>query len=83
MERMPEQNFHKVAEGRKELRKAVTELGAKGPIFDKHYKEPLAEADRQASEFKVVDFGGLSGAKEILRKQKAEFSRAGRGNERR
>jgi DNA polymerase III delta prime subunit len=73
MEKIPEQNFHEVSENRRELRKAINELGGEGPIFDKHYKKPLAEANEQASEFKVEDFGGLKGAKETLRKQKAEF----------
>ena len=72
MERMPEQNFHEISEDRKELRKAISELGGEGAIFDKHYKKPLAEADEQAGEFKAADFGGLKGAKEALKKQKAE-----------
>ena len=67
-------NFHEVSQNRKELRQAISELdGRSGAIFNKHYKEPLAEADEQASEFKVADFGGLKGAKEALKKQKAEY----------
>jgi MoxR-like ATPase len=68
-----EPNFHEVSEGRKELRKAINELGNEGPIFDKHYKGPLKEADEQASRFKVEDFGGLKGAKKVLEKQKWEY----------
>jgi len=85
MERMPKQkeipeneaentpNFYEVSEKRKELRDAISELGDKGPIFEKHYKKPLTEANKEASEFKVEDFGGLTGAKKALRKQKAEY----------
>jgi MoxR-like ATPase len=65
-------NFHEISEKRKELRKAIRELGDKRTIFDKHYKKPLEEANKQASEFKVSDFGGLKKAKEALKKQKAE-----------
>ena len=65
-------NFHGVSEKRKELRKAVSELGDKSAIFDKHYKKPLEEANEQASEFKVADFGSLKEAKESLKKQKKE-----------
>ena len=65
-------NFHEISEKRKELRKAVGELGDKGVILEKHYKKPLEEINEQASEFKVADFGGLKEAKEALRKQKAE-----------
>ncbi|MCX6716540.1 MAG: AAA family ATPase [Candidatus Taylorbacteria bacterium] len=78
MERIPNQNsedtknFHEISEERKELRKATAELNGRGAIFDKHYKKPLAEANKQAGEFKVVDFGSLKGAKEALKKQKAE-----------
>jgi len=83
MERIPNQipendgenpvNFHEISEHRRELRKAINELGDKAAIFDKHYKKPLSEADEQASGFKVEDFGGLSGAKEALKKQKSEY----------
>jgi hypothetical protein len=66
-------NFHEISENRKELRKAISELGDTGPIFDKHYKNPLAETDEQASTFKVKDLGGLKGAKEALKKQKAKY----------
>jgi len=65
-------NFHEISEKRKELRKAIGELGDKGVIFNKHYKKPLEEANIQASEFRVADFGGLKKAKEALKKQKAE-----------
>jgi hypothetical protein len=65
-------NFHEISGKRKELRKAINELGDKGAIFDKHYKKPLEEANEQASEFRVADFGGLKEAKESLKKQKAE-----------
>src|SRR3989344_4376431 len=77
MEKIPDQtpedtpNFYEVSEKRKELRRAIIELGDKSPIFDKHYKEPLGEANREASEFKIAGFGGLIGAKEALKKQKA------------
>ena len=74
MERIPEEpNFHEISEKRKELRGAISELGDKGPIFEKHYKKPLAEADEEASKFKVEDFGGISGAKEVLKKQKSKY----------
>jgi len=67
-------NFHAVSEGRKELRKAIAELGGRGVIFDKHYKKPLEEANEQAGKFKGVDFGSLAKAKAELRKQKIEFT---------
>src|SRR3989344_5500087 len=66
-------NFHEIYEKRNELRKAAGELGDKGAIFEKHYKEPLEEANKEAGGFKVSDFGGLKGAKEALREQKAEY----------
>ncbi len=76
-------NFHEISEGRKELRKAIKELGDKGTVFEKNYKKPLAEANERASSFKVADFKdrenpderdhGLKGAKEALRKQKTEY----------
>ncbi len=76
MERIPEeQNFHEISENRKELRKAISELGGKGAIFEEHYEKPLAEANEQASKFKVADFGGLKGAKEALKKQKAKHEK--------
>jgi hypothetical protein len=83
MDRMPEQNFYEVSEGRKELRKAISELGGEGAIFDKHYKKPLEEANEQASKFKIPKNTpeeeksksklNWTAAKEALRKQKAEF----------
>jgi len=66
-------NFHEISEDRKDLRKAINELGEKNSIFEEHYKEPLAEADSKAVEFKIADFGGLSGAKEVLKQQKVEY----------
>src|SRR3989338_774958 len=84
MERMPKMlennaenapNFHEVSEKRRELRKAISELGDKGVIFEKHYKKPLEEADQEAGDFKVADFGGTKGAKEALRKQKSEYEK--------
>ena len=73
MERIPEeQNFHEISKNRKELRKAISELGGKGAIFEEHYEKPLAEVNEQARKFKVADFGGLKCAKEALKKQKAE-----------
>ncbi|MEI6420399.1 MAG: AAA family ATPase [bacterium] len=78
-------NFHEIAERRKELRKAIGELGidlgvekptpktAEGKIYAKHYQKPLEEAETQAFKFKVADFGSLSGAKEALRKQKNDY----------
>ena len=66
-------NFHEIAENRNELRKAAGELKNQGAIFEKHYKKPLADIDKEAAKFKVADFGGLSGAKEALKKQKAEY----------
>jgi len=74
VERIPEEpNFHEISEKRKELRGAISELGDKGPIFEKHYKKPLAEADEEASKFKIEDFGGISGAKKVLKKQKSKY----------
>jgi hypothetical protein len=78
MEKIP--NFHEVSEERKELRKAVAELGGEGPIFEKHYKKPLAEADEQAGKFKIADFGGLKGAKEVLKRQKDEYEKEAEGD---
>src|SRR3989338_1183536 len=84
MERMPKMlennaenapNFHEVSEKRRELRKAISELCDKGVIFEKHYKKPLEEADQEAGDFKVADFGGTKGAKEALRKQKSEYEK--------
>ena len=66
-------NFHEVSERRKELRKTARELGGKGVIFEKHYKKPLEEVSEKASGFKTSDFGGLKGAKEVLKKQKVEY----------
>jgi MoxR-like ATPase len=77
-------NFHEISEQRKELKKAISELGIKtgegkvnsdtpeGVIFNKHYKKPLEDVDTQASKFKIADFGGLEGAKDALRRQKTE-----------
>jgi hypothetical protein len=92
MERLPNQNkiedegedipnFHEVSEKRKELRKAITELDGKGAIFDKHYKKPLEEADKQAGTLKQVLDEINKGkkpeerksAKEFLKAQKAEY----------
>jgi len=66
-------NFHAISEERKELRQAVSELGEKNGIFDKHYRKPLEDLQTQAAEFKVADYGGLSGAKIELKKQKADY----------
>ena len=82
-------NFHEVSERRKELRKELRrvmgefgmetdadEVEPKTPqsvILDKHYKKPLAEVEKQASDFKVADFGGLEGAKTVLGSQKAKY----------
>ena len=87
MERIPNQmpddigdgrpNFHEISENRKELRKAIAELGGRGAIFDKHYKKPLEDANKQASDFKVPDlgnnWGGMKKAVEALKTQKAEY----------
>ena len=78
---MEKSNFHKISEERKELRKAIAELGinknnegnSNDAIFEKHYKKPLEEVQKQAADFKVASFGGLKGAKEALKKQKAEY----------
>ena len=64
-------NFYEMSEERKELRKAASELGNEGAIFEKHYKKPLEEAHGRASKFKTADFGGLKCAKEVIKKQKA------------
>jgi len=66
-------NFHEISENRKELRKAAGELDSQGAIFEKHYKKPLADIQAEAAKFKAADFGGLSGAKKALKKQKAEY----------
>ena len=75
-------NFHEISEERKELRKAIDELdinknkeGNSSVIFEKHYKKPLEEVQKQATDFKVASFGGLKGAKETLKKQKAEYEK--------
>ncbi len=78
---MEKPNFHEISEERKELRKAIAELdinrnnesNSDNIIFEKHYKKPLEEVQKQASDFKVADFGSLKGAKEALKKQKAEY----------
>jgi MoxR-like ATPase len=66
-------NFHEVSERRKDIRKAALELGGNGAIFDKHYKKPLQEVNEEAGIFKMENFGGFSGAKKALKKQKAEY----------
>ncbi|MEI6397088.1 MAG: AAA family ATPase [Candidatus Taylorbacteria bacterium] len=77
------ENFHEVSEKRKDLRRAIDELG-KGSsgqkIFDKHYKKEKEILDTKASAFKITDFktaekGGLTGAKESLRKQRGEYDK--------
>ena len=68
-------NFHEISEKRKELRKAIGELGDNQVIFEKHYKNPLKEAGQEAGGFKVENFGNLSVAKEALRKQKSEYEK--------
>ncbi len=92
MERLPNQNkiedsdedipnFHEISEDRKELRKAISELDGKGAIFDKHYKKPLEEADKQAGTLEQVLDEINKGkkpeerksAKEFLKAQKAEY----------
>src|SRR3990167_4398777 len=75
MEKVPEHNFHEVSEKRKGLRKAAIELGQEGPIYEEHYKEPLEEAKKEASNFKISEFGGLKGAKKELKKQKAIYEK--------
>lgn len=66
-------NFHEISEKRKELRKAIGELGDKNSIFEKHYKKPLKEVNEEAAKFRVANFGSLKEAKEALKKQKAEY----------
>ncbi len=84
MEKIPEQdetNFHEVSENRKELRKAIAELGGEGPIYEKHYKKPLEDADEQAGTLKRVlnkinkgkEQGERKSAKEFLKEQKDEY----------
>jgi len=78
-------NFHEISEKRKELRKAIGELGDNSVIFEKHYKKPVEEVKSEASRFKIADFKdkkdpdekdmGLKGAKEALRKQKSEYEK--------
>jgi len=70
-----ELNFHEIAKERRALRKAAGEIGNEGEIFDEHYKKPLEEAQNQAAEFKVSDFGGLKKSKEVLKKQRAEYEK--------
>jgi len=84
------ENFHEVSENRKDLRRAINELGIDDPgdgvassaqrIFDKHYKKDKEALDAKASAFKIADFKtegktGLAGAKEALGKQKDEYER--------
>ena len=66
-------NFHEISENRRELRKAISELGSEGSIFEKHYKKPLADIDEEASKFKVADFGSLTKAKESLKQQRSKL----------
>ena len=62
MEKEP--NFHQIAEDRKSLRvEAKGAEGAKSKIIGR----ALKQANQEAGEFKVDDFGGISGAKERLR----------------
>lgn len=86
MEKIPDQippekkssediNFHEVGERRAELRRAIAELGGKGPIIEKHYKKPLEEANRQASGFSIKEMGGLEMAKKVLREQKTKYEK--------
>lgn len=88
MEAKKNTNFHQIAEERKELRKAVKELGNKAKesgtpennIYSKHYKKPLEEANVKAAEFKVSDFkkdgkNSLDEAKKFLREQKLEHEK--------
>ncbi len=72
----PPLNFHELSERRKSLRRGKRELGNEPEIFETHYKEPLETAGAEAVTFKVGTFGGLKGAKEVLRKQKAEYEKA-------
>ncbi|MCX6717806.1 MAG: AAA family ATPase, partial [Candidatus Taylorbacteria bacterium] len=87
MERIPDQNkiedggedipnFHEISEDRKELRKAVSELGGKGAIFDKHYKKPLQDMDRQAGTLKQMLDEINKGKKPEERKSAKEFLKA-------
>lgn len=68
-------NFHEIAERRKDIRKAARDLATVdgSSVFDKHYREPLEEANKQAFGFRVKDFGSFAGAREALKKQKAEY----------
>ena len=78
---MEKPNFHEISEERKELRRAIAELdinknnkgNSDNVIFERHYKKPLEEAQEQAAGFNVASFGGLKGAKEALKKQRAEY----------
>jgi DNA polymerase III delta prime subunit len=104
MEKLPvnqksPENFHDVSKKRKDLRRAINELGidvneaysdtvenstkdksSKQKIFEKYYKKEKEALDTKASTFKIADFktaekGGLTSAKEALRKQKGEHER--------
>jgi hypothetical protein len=78
-------NFHEVSERRKELRKAIGELGNNGTVFEKHYKGEKESLDRKASGFKVADFkdkenpspedSGLKGAKKLLENRKLNMKK--------
>ncbi len=74
MEKIPDSpNFHEVSEERKGLRKTVKELGDNEVIIEKHYKKPLETVEARASDFKIANFGGLTGAKQALGKQKTQY----------
>src|SRR3989344_4574595 len=78
-------NFHEISEERKALREALRELrvkvgkgktGGKSPrdrIVERNYKEPLDDLNKKASHFNIKELGGLSEAKEFLKKQRAEY----------
>ncbi|MFA6258979.1 MAG: AAA family ATPase, partial [Candidatus Paceibacterota bacterium] len=68
-----ETNFYGLSKERKGIRKIKKELGGKGVIFDKHYKEPLDDINKQASEFKIANYGKLENAKKLIEKQKDEY----------
>ncbi len=76
-------NFHEVSEERREFREVISGLKNKikegklkkssGEILVADEIDSLEEKNKQADAFKVADYGGLSGAKTFLNKQKSEY----------
>lgn len=75
-------NYHKVFQKRLDIKKAVSDLGFKDgnsglkkKIYEKHYKEDEEALGEEASNFKIKELGGLSPARELLKRQKEAFNK--------